>query len=274
MTVTPLQPVQRLRVDRMQVLIYPTEADLGDAAAAHTARIISERVAEHGSARIMLATGNSQLAFVRALRKQPALPWDAVTVFHLDEYVGIAHDHPASFRRWIRSNIAEPLAPAVVHYIDGDAADLDAECLRYEELLRAAPLDLVCMGIGENGHIAFNEPHEANLHDTAWVRVIELDKRSRTQQAGEGHFASPADVPRRAISLTVPALLAPEHLQICVPERRKAEAVHAAFTAPVGTACPATVLRGQANATLFLDVDSASQIMDNRSSLPPQSTVI
>lgn len=260
MTVSSQRPAERRLIDRLQVLIYPNQTELGAAAASHTAGIIRERVERHGAARIVLATGNSQLAFVHALREEPAVPWDAVTVFHLDEYVGIAADHPASFRRWIRHNVTEPLMPAVVHYIEGDAADLDAECRRYERLLRAAPLDLVCMGIGENGHIAFNEPYQADFHDKVWVRIIELDERSRAQQVGEGHFPTASDVPRNAISLTVPALLAPTHLQICVPEGRKAKAVHNALTEPVSPACPATVLRGRQNAILFLDTDSASRI--------------
>src|SRR5262249_55187671 len=147
---------------------------LAQAAACDTAEILRRRVAEGGAARVVFATGNSQLPFVRALRAQPDVPWDAVTVFHMDEYVGISASHPASFRRWIRENVAEPLRPGAVHYIRGDAADAEAEARRYAALLRESPLDLVCMGIGENGHIAFNEPHQTDFHDTAWARVIEL----------------------------------------------------------------------------------------------------
>jgi glucosamine-6-phosphate deaminase len=210
----------------------------------------------------VVATGNSQLAFVRALRDEPDIPWQAVTIFHMDEYLGIPADHPASFRRWIKENIEDPFSPARVHYIDGDVEDPEAESRRYEQLLKEAPLDLVCLGIGENGHIAFNEPYQANFQDPLWVRKIELDDRSRKQQVGEGHFAGVDDVPRFAISLTVPALLAPQAVQATVPELRKASAVRAALTGPVSTACPASVLREHPNAVLFLDGESSSLLED------------
>jgi glucosamine-6-phosphate deaminase len=239
------------------VRVYDGEQDLGRAATPNTADVLRDAVAEHGSARVIIATGNSQRAFVAALRDEPGVPWGAVTVFHMDEYVGIGADHSASFRRWIRENVAEPFGPAEVHYIDGDAADPQAECRRYEELLRSAPLDLVCLGIGENGHIAFNEPHQADFDEPVWVKIITLQDKSRHQQVGEGHFATLDDVPEQAITLTVPALLAPRNLQVVTPEARKAEAVRATLTAPVDTACPATVLRSRPGATLFLDRSSA-----------------
>jgi glucosamine-6-phosphate deaminase len=247
---------------KLRVEVFDTTAELGRATAQHTARLIRDRVAAQGSARVVVATGNSQLAFVRALRDEPGIPWQAVTIFHMDEYLGIPADHPASFRRWIKENIEDPFSPAQVHYIDGDVDDPEAESRRYEQLLKESPLDLVCLGIGENGHIAFNEPYQANFQDPLWVRKIELDDRSRKQQVGEGHFAGVDDVPRFAISLTVPALLAPRAVQATVPELRKASAVRAALTGPVSTACPASVLREHPNAVLFLDGESSSLLED------------
>lgn len=244
--------------DELQVQILPSEMELGRVAARNTAEVIRSAVAARGGARVAVATGTSQFAFVEALRDQPNVQWNAVTIFHLDEYVGIDAGHPASFRRWIRERITEPFAPAGAHYIVGDAPDTDAECRRYEELLRAAPLDLVCMGIGENGHLAFNEPHQANFTDPAWVRVITLDDESRAQQVGEGHFATVDQTPRHAISLTIPALLSARAIQAVVPEQRKAKAVLRALTDEIGAACPATILRRQQHAKLFLDQDSAS----------------
>jgi glucosamine-6-phosphate deaminase len=247
-----------LTAGRMRARVYESAADLGRAAARNTADIVRTTVEESGAARIVIATGNSQLPFIHALAQEKGVPWEAVTVFHLDEYVGIDPDHPASFQRWIATNIERPLGPAAVHYLRPDPADPMAEARRYEELLRAAPLDLVCLGIGENGHIAFNEPHQTDFDDPAWARVITLDDRSRQQQVDEGHFPDLDAVPDQAITLTVPALLAPRHLQVVVPERRKADAVKATFTAPVSPACPATILREQAHAQLFLDRDSAA----------------
>lgn len=248
----------------MAVQMFGTPAELGRAAARHTADVIGRSVAEQGSARVVLATGNSQLPFVDELREIKDIPWDAVTVFHLDEYVGIPATHPASFRRWIHERIAEPLRPAVVHYIDGDKRDPDGEARRYEQLLRAAPLDLVCMGIGENGHIAFNEPYQADFDDPRWCRIITLDDKSRRQQVGEGHFADLESVPQRAISVTIPALLAPRHIQVVAPERRKADAVRATLCDEISNACPATILRTQKHAVLFLDEESASLVRPGR----------
>lgn len=244
----------------MRVSVLASGREVGEAAAAHTATILTAAVRANGGARVIVATGNSQIPFVEALRAHTEIPWDQITVFHMDEYAGMSDQHPASFRRWIRERIAEPLRPRMVQYLAGDAVDLAAECRHYEALLREAPIDLVCMGIGENGHIAFNDPPVADFADPVWVKVVELDAACRRQQVGEGHFASLADVPTHALTLTVPALLAPRALQVVAPERRKAEAVRAALTGPVSTACPASILREQRHAVLFLDTEAAALV--------------
>src|SRR5690606_13987830 len=184
-----------------------------------------------------------------------------VTVYHMDEYVGIHEDHSASFRRWIRERIEIPFKPKQVHYIVGDAPDAEAEALRYESLLRQQPLDLVCMGVGENGHLAFNEPFEANFDDPRWARLITLTDESVHQQIGEGHFPDVESTPRTAISLTIPALLSAASVQVCVPEARKAAAIDATLHAEVSTACPATRLRSAPHARLFLEPASAGALL-------------
>ncbi|MDP9375893.1 MAG: glucosamine-6-phosphate deaminase [Chloroflexota bacterium] len=252
------EALKAFRVGAMGVAVLASGRAVGEAAAEHAAGILAGAVRANGSARVIIATGNSQLPFVEALCVRAAIPWGRITAFHMDEYVGMTEAHPASFRRWIRERIEEPLRPRAVHYLAGDAADREAECRRYEALLREAPIDLVCMGIGENGHIAFNDPPVADFADPVWVKVVELDEACRRQQVGEGHFAGMADVPTHALTLTVPALLAPRALQMVAPERRKAEAVRAALTGPVDTACPASILREQAHALLFLDTESAA----------------
>lgn len=249
---------REFRAGEMQAYVFASEQELGAAAAEHTARVLTDAVRRKGSARVIFATGNSQLGFVRMLRDRQEVPWERITAFHMDEYVGISADHPASFRGWIQARIEEALRPRAVNYLVGDVGDLAAECRRYEELLRESPIDLVCLGIGENGHIAFNDPPVADFNDPLWVKVVELDEACRLQQVGEGHFAGLDDVPTHAITLTVPALLAPGALQVVVPERRKAEAVRATVNEPISTACPSTVLREQPHATLFLDAESAS----------------
>lgn len=244
-------------VDALTVQVCADADEVGRRAAAYAGRVLRERIAEVGSARVVFATGNSQLPFVRAIRAEQGVRWDVVTGFHMDEYVGIAADHPASFRRWIATNLADGLGLGEVHYLRGDAPDAQVEADRYAGLLRAAPLDLVVMGIGENGHIAFNEPDRAPFDDPCWARVVDLDDRSRRQQVGEGHFASLDDVPTAAITLTVPALLAPTHVLVSAPEARKAVAVRATLTGPVSPQCPASALRTRP-ATLLLDPESAA----------------
>lgn len=244
--------------DQMHVDVYDSIDAMGAAAAENAAAIIRDAIERNGHARVIFATGNSQFAFVEALRQYTDLDWDKVTAFHMDEYARMDASHPASFRKWIRERIEETFHPHAVHYIDGDADDPEAECRRYEALLREAPIDLVCMGIGENGHIAFNDPPVADFNDTAWVKVVELDRDCRMQQVGEGHFPTYEDVPAHALTLTVPALIAPRAIQVVAPEERKAVAVRRTINDPVSEACPATILRQQSHARLFLDQASAT----------------
>jgi glucosamine-6-phosphate deaminase len=249
---------QEFLAGKLRVQIYDSAQALGAAAAANTAAIVRDAIDRQGRARVIFATGNSQFPFVDALKAYTDIDWSKVTAFHMDEYVGMSADHPASFRKWIRERIEEQLHPATVNYLEGDAADIDEECRRFEALLREAPIDLICMGIGENGHIAFNDPPVADFNDTAWVKVVELDRDCRLQQVGEGHFPSFDDVPTHALTLTVPALIAPQAIQVVVPEERKALAVRKTLHDPISEACPATILREQAHAKLFLEPASAS----------------
>ncbi|MDX3001816.1 glucosamine-6-phosphate deaminase [Kribbella solani] len=249
------------KIEDLRLEVHAATADMAAAAAAHTADVLTRAVAERGTARVVIATGNSQLAFVTALAGYE-VPWSRITVFHMDEYVGIDADHPASFRRWIRERIAEPFGPARVEYIDGEATDVDAECLRYEALLRSAPIDLTCMGIGENGHLAFNEPDQADFADPRWVRPITLTPESLHQQVGEGHFPDIASVPPTAISLTIPALLSARTVQVVAPEERKATAVRNTLTLLISPACPSTILRRTPHAILYLDAPSAATSQD------------
>jgi glucosamine-6-phosphate deaminase len=229
------------------------------AAAAETARVLRGAVRARGVAHAMFATGNSQLGFVDALVALPDLPWTDVVVFHMDEYVGVGPDHPAGFRRWIRTRIVERVAPRAAHYLDG-LAEPDDECARYGALLRAHPLDLCCLGIGENGHLAFNDPPVADFDDPVDVKVVTLDDACRRQQVGEGHFPTMQDVPERAMTATIPALLRAAHVVAVVPEARKAAPVAHALRGPVTTACPASALRSHPSATLHLDPESAGAL--------------
>ena len=238
--------------------VFDSRQQLGEAAAKRAASLIQSAVAERGRARVIVATGNSQLAFIDALTSMPGIPWGAVEIFHMDEYAGMSDTHPASFRKWIRERVVDKVNPAAAHYIHGDVPDLKAECERYSQLLSSAPVDLAFVGIGENGHIAFNDPHVANFKDPLTMKVVDLDEACRKQQVGEGHFASVDEVPREALTLTCPALMRAEHLVCSVPDARKANAVKRSVEGPISEACPGSLLRTHSDAVLFLDKQSAS----------------
>jgi glucosamine-6-phosphate deaminase len=246
--------------DQLRVLTFADQQSLATTAAGHAARIIAAAVAAKGEANVMVATGNAALQFMAALRRRSDIDWSRVNLFHLDEYAGISDQHPASFRLFIRQNLADHVKPKAAFYLEGDAPDAAAECRRYAELVRQHPIDLCHCGIGENGHLAFNDPPVANFNDPLLVKVVELDAGCRRQQVGEGHFTSLADVPTHALSLTIPGLLAAKQVIAVVPETRKAQAVHDALLGPIATTCPASILRRQPHAVLYLDRDSAAQL--------------
>ncbi len=250
-------------VDRVQVRIYDSKTALGDAAAADAGEILRAAIACQGRARIIVGTGNSQNEVIAALCSA-ALEWSAIEVFHMDEYAGIPEDHPASFRRWLRTHLVEHVHPGAAHYVRGDAPDLEQECRRYAALLAAAPIDITFFGIGENGHIAFNEPGQADFADPRRVKRVVLDDRSRRQQVGEGHFPSLEAVPREALTITCPVIAESRYLIGCVPDERKAEAVRRTLEGPVGEECPATLIRRHPAATVYLDPASASRLAGDR----------
>jgi glucosamine-6-phosphate deaminase len=250
--------VRTLVVERLTVQIYATDEELSRDAAADAAAAINAAVQARGVANVMFATGNSQLGFLDQLIVRSDIDWAAVVGFHMDEYVGISAAHPASFRRYLRERLVERTHLSAFHYVEGDAPDPEEECDRYQALLRRHPLDLCCLGVGENGHLAFNDPPVADFDDPRDAKVVVLDERCRRQQVGEGHFATLGDVPPRAITVTIPALLRAGRMQAVVPDDRKRVAVHAALTGPITTACPASALRTHPDATLYLDDDSAA----------------
>ncbi len=255
-TMTP-QPIRTLHIDRIPVHIFASGKALGARAAADLAAILRAAAEGKGEASVILATGNSQLGFMEALRARDDVPWDQVVIFHMDEYLGMSDQHPASFPRYIRGKLVDHVDPRAFYPMRGDAPNTEAELARYAALLEAHPPDACVLGIGENGHLAFNDP-PADFETEAVIHVVELDRRCRLQQVGEGHFATLDDVPQRAISLTVPALLAPDRVLAVVPEARKAEAVRAALRGPVTPQCPASILRTQPHVTVYLDQESAS----------------
>jgi glucosamine-6-phosphate deaminase len=245
------------RYDQLEVRVYSDGAALGAAAADDLTLILVASIAARGEASIIVATGNSQLRFMQALRQRDEISWGRVRVFHMDEYCGMSAEHPASFRRYIRQHLTDIVRPLAFYGVEGDAPDLEAEMDRYTALLRRYPADACVMGIGENGHLAFNDP-PADFYTGRTIHLVTLDHACRMQQVGEGHFATVDDVPAQALSLTVPALMSARRLLVVAPEKRKAPAVRAALEGPVTPQCPASLLRQQAHAVLYLDRDSAS----------------
>jgi glucosamine-6-phosphate deaminase len=254
--------LRRFEVESLKVEVYSTRAEAGAAAARSVAEELTRLAQNNGTIGVIFATGASQLETLRALRDKPGLPWGKVQGFHMDEYVGIALDHPASFRRYMRLNLTDHVSMRSFREVNGNVLDLDLECRQYAIELHAANPQLCLLGIGENGHLAFNDPGVANFDDPVDVKIVELDQDCKQQQAAEGWFSTPENVPERAITLTIPALLRVPKLIVSVPGPRKANIIRRTLREEISMACPATILRRHPNATVFLDSESASQLHD------------
>lgn len=217
-------------------------------------------ITKQGQATVVLPTGNSQIQFLEALITLGSVNWSKVTLFHLDEYLGISADHSASFRRYLRERVESSIKPYQFHYIEGDTIEPLRECDRYTKLLSAQPIDLVYLGIGENGHLAFNEPSVANFNDLQTVKLVKLDLTCRQKQVNQGYFPHLDVVPQYAFTLTIPAICSAKKILCLAPEKRKAKVVRDMLYHSISTLCPASILRQKSQATLFLDANSASLI--------------
>lgn len=242
----------------MEVIISETKEALGHRAADDGAVLIRDAIDRSGRANLILATGASQFEVLGALVAADGIDWGCVTVFHLDEYLGMPLSHPASFRRYLKERFVDrlPTPPAAFHYLDAEA-DGAAECTRVGRILARHPIDVAFIGIGENGHLAFNDP-PADFQTERPYLVVELDEACRRQQLGEGWFATLEDVPTGAISMSIRQILRSGAILCSVPDRRKAEAVRAAVEGPVTAEIPASILQQHDRTTLYLDRDSAS----------------
>ncbi len=252
------QPLKTFQVDALPVRVYRTMDELSETVALEVRDHLRECLATQGAAAAILATGNSQIAFLARLVALGGVDWSRVTLFHMDEYLGLPATHKASFRKYMRERVESLVKPRQFHYLDGDCDLPLDEVARYTALLKAQPLDLCCLGIGENGHIAFNDPPVARFDDAHLVKLVKLDDACKRQQVKEGHFESMEAVPPYAFTLTVPALCLARKLMCVAPETRKAQAVRDALRGPIATSCPASFLRTQPQCTMFLDPDSAA----------------
>lgn len=254
-----IDPKQYFQKDLLKVRIYEEKKQMGEAAADFVAGKIRDAVQQKGAANLILATGTSQFTFLEALKKED-IEWQKVTVFHLDEYIALSEQHPASFRKYLKERILNTVRPHKAYLINGDAEDLAMEIETYEYLLKIHPIDVACIGIGENGHIAFNDPPVADFNDPDWVKIVELDHACRMQQLGEGWFPALQDVPKEAVTLTITAIMNCKAISCIVPDERKAAAIYNTLFAEISTSCPATILRKHPDTVLFLDSPAAAKI--------------
>lgn len=251
--------IRNLQCEQLDAGVYETRADAGVASAARFAERVNRIIRDQGKAAVIFASAPSQNEFTAALREAD-IDWRLVTAFHMDEYVGLAADHPASFRRYIREHLLDHVPVGAFHELRGEAADAESECARYTALLAEARPAVAAMGIGENGHLAFMDPPVCDFNDPRDVKVVELDHVCRMQQVHDGCFASLGEVPTHALSLTVPVFMRTPHAVVTVPGPTKRAAVRAALQGPVTTECPASILRRHPDAALFLDKESAEWI--------------
>ncbi len=254
-----------LTAGRLAVEIHADRPALGAAAGRAAAAHIRDVIAARGEARVIFACAPSQDEFLTALIAasrvgHTAFDWSRVTAFHMDDYVGLTGTHPQSFRSYLKAHLLDHVSVGRFHPVPAEEPDVAAVCARYTALLSEKPIDLICMGIGENGHIAFNDPPVADFEDPALIKVVELDHACRQQQVNDGCFPTLDAVPRHAFTLTVSVFRRARRLSIHVPGPRKAAAVRATVEGPIVTACPASILRLHPEATLYVDVAAASTL--------------
>lgn len=247
-------------VDKLSVQIYSCEVDLAEDVAEIAQNYLQSVLQKNGSAAILLATGNSQIKFLEKLVALDGIDWSRITCFHLDEYLGISGEHAASFRYYLRERVQKLVKPKEFHYIEGDTLEPLRECDRYTRLLQAQPIDLCCLGVGDNGHLAFNEPAVANFQDPYTVKLVKLDRVNHQQQVNQGHFPNLESVPKYAFTVTIPTICAARKIFCIISGRHKAKIVQKMLQGNITTDCPASILRKQPQTTLFLDKDAAALI--------------
>lgn len=247
--------VQQLQVDRLQIEVYPDRAIMGAQAARQAAAHLRQLLASQPEVRIIFAAAPSQNEFLAALASTPEIDWSRVTAFHMDEYIGLSDQATQRFSAWLERHLFQRVKPGKVHLIPSQGKP-DTICADYLRLIQRAPIDMVCLGIGENGHLAFNDPPVADFDDPQGMKAVQLDEICRQQQVNDGCFATLTDVPSHALTLTIPTLMAARRLFCIVPGENKRQAVTATLRGPIATTCPATILRRHPGCTLFTDRDA------------------
>ncbi len=253
-------PLRTFQVDDLQVEVYDREADLVSSLVQSTQAYLNEVVERQGAAAAILASGASQIRLLKSLTTFGELDWSRITLFHLDEYLGISGTHPASFQLFMRESVAQKVAVGQFHYLAGDTLAPIAECDRYDRLLSAQSIDLCFLGIGETGHIAFNDPEVADFNDCYPVKLVKLADKSRQQQVNTGFFERLEAVPQYALTLTLPTIFRARKISCLAMGSRKAGIIKTMLTGEISSSCPASMLRQHPNATLYLDRAAASAL--------------
>lgn len=255
-----MNTLREFSAEKLSVKVYETRNDMGKAAATEMAAVLRRLLKEKCEVNIIFASAPSQNEFLDIIVNTSGIEWERVNAFHLDEYIGLDKDAPQGFGKYLRDKIFTKLNFKTVNYLNGNSTDLEAECERYANLLKKYPADIICIGTGENGHIAFNDPHVALFNDTKMVKVVELDPICRQQQVNDGCFESITNVPKRALTLTIPILLSAKNIFCIVPGETKADAVSRIINGSIDESCPASILKTHDNAILYLDKDSSKGI--------------
>ncbi|KQN42842.1 glucosamine-6-phosphate deaminase [Serratia sp. Leaf50] len=254
-----ISPRYTRRADRLNVEVFGTRQEMGQSAAADAAQHLRQRLAQQKKVRIIFAAAPSQNEFLAHLVQADDIDWERVEAFHMDEYVGLPATSPALFSQYLTEHLFDKVRPGVVHKIP-PSGDLQQLCAQYANLLQQAPIDMVCLGIGENGHLAFNDPPVADFNDDKLMKVVELDAICRQQQVNDGCFATFDAVPTHALTLTIPTLMAAGRLFCMVPGKNKHWAIAQTLTSPQSVACPATVLRTHPSCTLYTDIEGFGEL--------------
>lgn len=252
--------IKEFKKENLNIKVFSNRKLLGKNAADNVSGLIKELLKKQDEVRIIFGSAPSQDEFIDELVKCDGIEWKKITAFHMDEYIGLGKDSPRLFSKYLQDRLFSKVPFKEVNIIE-PFENPEKECRRYEARLKEKPIDIICLGIGENGHIAFNDPPVADFKDPYWVKIVELDNISRQQQVNDKCFASIDEVPAAAVTLTIPAMISGRHLSAVVPGIRKAPAVRRTIIYRISTECPATILRTHKNAILYLDINSASEVL-------------
>lgn len=253
--------ISNFKVDRLAVKIFDTRNELGNCAGNDAAEEIKKVIAQKGSANVMFAAAPSQNETLATLCNRTDIDWSKVNAFHMDEYVDLDSRHPAGFRFFLKKAIFDKFQFKNIYLINGNAENKNSVIEEYTRLLKENPLDVCLCGIGENGHIAFNDPAVADFNDSALIKIVELDQKCRMQQVHDGCFSKIEEVPTHAFTVTIPGMTKAKVIICSVPAKTKSEAVRDMLKGDISTACPCTILRKHQNASLYCDKDSASLVL-------------